>query len=89
MSLRKSAFNDERSTLATTAPVFTLNPRTTSMSATHSVSPMSASPLGALSVTPFRPPAMSCSESIVPSGFMREMKPLLSLPSGVPLMFET
>ena len=89
MSLRKSAWNDERSTVATGAPVRTLNARTASMSATHSVSPMSASPLGALSVTPSRPPAMNCSESIVPSGFIREMKPLPSFAVGLPLMFET
>jgi len=59
------------------------------MSATQSVSPMSASPFGALSVTPPRPPAMSSSESIVPSGFIREMKPLSSFANGLPLMFET
>ncbi len=89
MSLRKSAWKGAKSTVATAAPVRTLKPRTTSMSVAQSVSPISASPFGALSVTPSRPPAISSRESIFPSGFIREMKPLLSLASGLPLMFET
>ncbi len=71
------------------APVRALNARATRMSATHKVSPMRSSPFGALSVTPLRPPAMNCSESILPLGRIRLMKPLLSSAAGEPLMFET
>src|SRR5207249_11805981 len=41
---------------------------TTSMSATHSVSPSRARPFGALRVTPLRPPSMNLRFSTAPSG---------------------
>ena len=53
--------------VATGAPVRRLKPRTASMSATQSVSPTIAIPLGALSTAPPRPPAMNFTESGLPS----------------------
>ena len=89
MSFRNTAPSVARLTLSSGAPVFALKARTASMSATHSVSPSSARPLGALSVTPFLPPSMNLRFSTAPSGRRRLMKPLLSLAVGLPLMFET
>ena len=72
------------------APVRALNARTASMSATHSVSPTRASPLGAFSLAPFTPPAMKGVESMAaPSAVRRTMKPLPSFCDGLPLMFDT
>ncbi len=59
------------------------------MSVTHSVSPVTARPFGALSVTPARPPSMNLRFSIAPSGRTRLMKPLLSFAVGLPLMLDT
>ena len=70
-------------------PDFASKARTTSMSATHNVSPRSAIPFGALSVTPLCPPSTNLRFSTAPSGRTRLMKPLLSLAVGPPLMFET
>src|SRR5262245_550097 len=75
--------------LATGAPVFRLNPRTASMSATQRVSPTMAMPLGAFRVTFPRPPATNLSESTDPSALIRLMKPLLSLVLGSPFTFDT
>ena len=88
-SLRNTAPSLLRLTLSTRAPVFALNARTTSMSATHSVSPFSAMPFGAWRVTPVRPPSMNLRFSTAPSGRTRLMKPLLSFAVGLPLVFET
>jgi len=88
-SLRNFAPCFETSQLRIGAPVVLLKARITSMSATNSVSPMIAIPFGALSVTPFFPLVMKCSESTVPSLVRREMKPLPSLAGGWPLMFDT
>jgi len=85
--LRKTALSSL--TLSMTAPVRALKARATSMSATHSVSPSTAMPLGAFSVAPARPPSMNLRFSIAPSGRTRLMNPLLSLAVGEPLMFET
>jgi len=63
--------------------------RTASMSATNSVSPLAAIPFGACRVTPFMPAAIQCAFSMRPSGRTREMKPLLSFSSGLPLMLDT
>ena len=46
-------------------------------------------PLGRVERDPVPSPGNDSSESIVPSGFIREMKPLLSFAVGLPLMFET
>src|SRR5207342_2749176 len=48
-----------------------------------------ARPLGALSVTPPRPPCTKCRESIAPSDVSRLMNPLPSLADGEPLMLLT
>jgi len=89
MSFRNAAPSVARLTLSREAPVLASNARTTSMSATHSVSPSSASPFGAWSVTPLWPPSMNLRFSTAPSGRTRLMKPLLSFAVGLPLMFET
>ena len=70
MSLRNRA--PFTSTEASDAPLRRSKPRTASISATQSVSPTSAIPLGPFKVTPFLPPAMNSSESTDPSALRRE-----------------
>ena len=89
MSFRNTAPSVARLMLSSGTPVFASNARSTSISATHRVSPARASPLGALSVTPLCAPSMNLRFSTTPSGRTRLMKPLLSLASGPPLMLET
>ena len=89
MSFKNTAPSLLRLTVSIAAPVFASNARTTSMSATHSVSPSRARPFGALRVTPLRPPSMNLRFSTAPSGRTRLMKPLLSFAIGLPLMLET
>ena len=89
MSFKKTAPAVSSLTLSSGAPVRALNARILSMSVTHSVSPVTARPFGALSVTPARPPSMNLRFSIAPSGRTRLMKPLLSFAVGLPLMLDT
>ena len=88
-SLRNVAFWAARLTLLISAPVRRLNSRNASMSATNNVSPFTAIPLGALSVTPFFPASASIVTTLVLSARTRAMNPLLSFWEGFPLTLLT